>query len=96
MQKLNRDNAQGYFNEVGPQLGSNLHLELSNSRIQHFTFLIKMNSYNLSKLPDSRDPKYLNQPLDLSMGGVVTSHQLLNSLLINIFPQIHSTTFCRK
>jgi len=42
--KLNRDNAQGYFNKIGPQLGLGPYLELSNSRIQLFAFVIKMNS----------------------------------------------------
>ena len=68
MQNLIGDNAQGYFNEVGPQSGLGPRLELSNSRIQLSTSFIKMNSHNLSELPHSRDPKYLNQPLDLSMG----------------------------
>lgn len=55
MQKLNRDDTQGYFNEVGPQSGLGPCLELSNSMIQYSTFLIKMNSHNLSELPYSRD-----------------------------------------
>ena len=59
---------QRCFNEVGPQSGLGPYPELSNSRIQHFTSLIKINSHNLSELPQFRDPKYLNQPLNLSMG----------------------------
>jgi len=49
--------------------------------IQLSTSFIKMNSHNLSELSYSRDPKYLNQPLDLSIGEFVTLHQLLNSVL---------------
>jgi len=33
MQKLNRDNAQRCFNEVGPQVGLSPHSELSNFKI---------------------------------------------------------------
>jgi len=66
-QKLNRDNPQGYFNKVGLQSGLGHRLKLSNYRIQYFVSLIKMNFYNLSELAYSRDLKYLNQPLDLSM-----------------------------
>jgi len=63
VRKLNEQDTQQYFNEVGPQLGLSPCLELSNFRIQRSTFLIKMNSHNLSELPHSRDPKYLNQQL---------------------------------
>ena len=48
MQKLNREKAQGYFNKVGPQSGASPRLELSNSKIQLSTSLIKMNFLTIS------------------------------------------------
>ena len=105
MQKIKAQSTQRCFNEVGPQSGLSVRLELSNSRIQLTILFIKMNTSLSFRAPHSKDPKYFKsinlikiweELKSLTITPYVHSLIIFLKIYSTLCHQVFSTMVCNK